>query len=153
MPQKVNLTAAFARFTEPWSPKIAGDINDVQIKLAKFRGEFKWHHHDDEDELFLVRNGRMLMRFRDRDEIVGAGEFIIVPRGVEHCPAALTQECEVVLIEPNTTLNTGNVENAAVYRRDEERVAHDPEMKRCLERWRSLLAEPPVVEVYRLTKP
>jgi len=122
MPQKVNLTAAFARFTDPWSPKIAGDINDVQIKLAKFRGEFQWHHHDDEDELFLVHKGRMLMRFRDRDEIVEPGEFIIVPRGVEHCPAALTEECEVVLIERNTTLNTGNVESERTVR-ELERLA------------------------------
>ncbi len=116
MTRKVNLSAAFARFSDPWSPKIAGDINDMQIKLAKFRGEFQWHHHDDEDELFLVHKGRMRMRFRDRDEIVEPGEFIIVPRGVEHCPAALTEECEVVLIERNTTLNTGNVESERTVR-------------------------------------
>lgn len=116
MPRRINLTAAFARFSDPWSPKIAGDINDMQIKLAKFRGEFEWHHHDDEDELFLVHKGRMRMRFRDRDEIVEPGEFIIVPRGVEHCPAALTEECEVVLIERNTTLNTGNVESERTVR-------------------------------------
>ena len=116
MTRKVNLSAAFARFSDPWSPKIAGDINDMQIKLAKFKGEFQWHHHDDEDELFLVHKGRMRMRFRDRDEIVEPGEFIIVPRGVEHCPAALTEECEVVLIERNTTLNTGNVESERTVR-------------------------------------
>ena len=116
MTRKVNLSAAFARFSDPWSPKIAGDINDMQIKLAKFQGEFQWHHHDDEDELFLVHKGRMRMRFRDRDEIVEPGEFIIVPRGVEHCPAALTEECEVVLIERNTTLNTGNVESERTVR-------------------------------------
>ena len=116
MTRKVNLSAAFARFSDPWNPKIAGDINDMQIKLAKFQGEFQWHHHDDEDELFLVHKGRMRMRFRDRDEIVEPGEFIIVPRGVEHCPAALTEECEVVLIERNTTLNTGNVESERTVR-------------------------------------
>jgi len=116
MTRKVNLIAAFGRLSDPWSPKIAGDINDMQIKLVKFQGEFQWHHHDDEDELFLVHSGRMLMRFRDRDEIVEPGEFIIVPRGVEHCPAALAEECEVVLIERNTTLNTGNVEGERTVR-------------------------------------
>jgi mannose-6-phosphate isomerase-like protein (cupin superfamily) len=121
MNKKVNLSAAFGRFSDTWSPKIAGDINDMQIKLAKFQGEFNWHHHDDEDELFLVHKGRMLMRFRDREEIVEPGEFIIVPRGVEHCPAALSDECEVVLLEPKTTLNTGNVENEKTVR-DLERL-------------------------------
>lgn len=116
MNQKINLTKAFGRFSDHWSPKVAGDINDMQIKLAKFTGEFTWHHHDDEDELFLVHKGRMLMKFRDREEIVEPGEFIIVPRGVEHCPASLTKECEVVLLEPKTTLNTGNVENERTVR-------------------------------------
>lgn len=122
MTSKINLTDAFGRFSDHWSPKVAGDINDMQIKLAKFQGEFNWHHHDDEDELFLVHKGRMVMRFRDHEEIVEPGEFIIVPRGVEHCPAALSEECEVVLLEPKTTLNTGNVENEKTVR-DLERLA------------------------------
>lgn len=108
---KVNLAAAFATFSEHWSPKVAGDIGDFQIKLAKFKGAFHWHHHEHEDELFLVVAGRLRMGFRDRAVELGPGEFIIVPRGVEHLPEALTDECHVVLLEPNTTLNTGNVEN------------------------------------------
>ena len=108
MTEKVNLAEAFSRFTEAWKPKIAGDINDMQVKLVKLRGEFEWHHHDLEDELFLVTQGAMVMRFRDRDVPLGPGEFIIVPKGVEHLPVA-PEECHVVLIEPNTTLNTGNI--------------------------------------------
>ena len=108
---KVNLEQGFAKFSDPWSPKVAGRINDMQIKLVKLAGSFTWHHHDDEDELFLVNKGQLLMKFRDREEVIEKGEFIIVPRGVEHCPVALSDECEVVLLEPATTLNTGNVEN------------------------------------------
>ena len=109
--RKVNLEQSFLSFSDHWSPKIAGRINDMQIKLAKLAGSFTWHHHDDEDELFLVNKGQLLMKFRDREEIVEKGEFIIVPRGVEHCPVALSDECEVILLEPATTLNTGNVAN------------------------------------------
>ena len=105
---KVNLEAAFARFSDHWSPKVAGDINDTQVKLVKLLGEFVWHRHDAEDELFLVHNGRLLMRFRDREVWLEAGEFLIVPRGVEHQPVAF-EECAVVLIEPRATVNTGNV--------------------------------------------
>ncbi|HZS45708.1 MAG TPA: cupin domain-containing protein [Blastocatellia bacterium] len=108
---KINLSEAFASFSDCWSPKVAGDINDMQIKLAKLSGEFIWHHHDLEDELFLVVSGRLLMRFRDKDVYVDPGEFIIVPKGVEHLPIAEGQECHVVLIEPKTTLNTGTVVN------------------------------------------
>ncbi len=107
---KVNLDAAFACFADHWSPKIAGDINDVQVKLVKLLGEFVWHHHEAEDELFLVHKGRLLMRFRDREVWIEQGEFLIVPHGVEHQPVA-EQECEVLLVEPGTTLNTGNVRN------------------------------------------
>lgn len=106
---KVNLTDAFARFSDYWSPKIAGDLNDCQVKLVKLKGAFEWHHHDIEDELFLVIAGRMRMGFRDRDVDLDPGEFIIVPRGVEHRPEALDDECHVMLLEPNTTINTGNV--------------------------------------------
>jgi len=105
----VSLAEAFAKFQEAWSPKIVGDVNDMQVKVVKLRGEFLWHHHDAEDELFLVVAGRLRMQLRDGDRDVGPGEFIIVPRGVEHCPRALTDEVHVMLLEPKTTLNTGNV--------------------------------------------
>ena len=107
---KINLKEAFARFDDPWHPRIAGEVNDMQVKLAKLRGEFMWHHHEHEDELFLVVRGTLLMRFRDREVRVEPGEFIIVPRGVEHLPVGIG-ECEVVFFEPATTLNTGNVVN------------------------------------------
>lgn len=110
MAGKVNLADAFAKIPDAWNPRVAGDINDFQVKLVKLEGKFDWHHHDQEDELFLVVAGRMKMAFRDRDVIVEPGEFIIVPHGVEHCPEALGGECHVMLLEPNSTLNTGNVE-------------------------------------------
>ena len=109
---KKGLDTAFASFSEAWSPRIAGQVNDMQIKLAKFEGNFTWHFHEREDELFLVHRGRLLMRFRDREEVVEEGEFIVVPHGVEHCPVALTEPCEVILLEPATTINTGTAENA-----------------------------------------
>jgi mannose-6-phosphate isomerase-like protein (cupin superfamily) len=109
-PEKVNLAEKFSRFNEIYKPKIAGEVNDAYIKLVKLKGEFLWHHHDNEDELFLVVKGRMQMRFRDGDVWVEPGEFIIVPRGVEHMPVA-PEEVQVMLIEPKTTLNTGNVQN------------------------------------------
>jgi mannose-6-phosphate isomerase-like protein (cupin superfamily) len=109
-PEKVNLSQKFSLFSDHWSPKIAGELNDSYVKLVKFQGEFVWHHHDNEDELFLVVKGRMLMRFRDRDVWVNEGEFIIVPHRVEHMPVA-PEEVQVVLLEPKTTLNTGNIEN------------------------------------------
>lgn len=105
----VNLQDKFSRVNEYWSPKIVGEFNDTYVKIVRFQGEFVWHHHDLEDELFLVVDGRLRMQFRDGDYDVGPGEFIIVPHGVEHCPKALTDEVRVVLIEPKTTLNTGNV--------------------------------------------
>ena len=103
-----NLAQSFAKFSETWSPRIAGQVNNMFIKLAKFEGEFVWHHHEVEDELFLVHKGKLMMKFRDRDEIIDEGEFIIVPHGVEHCPVALDGVCEVLLLEPTTTVNTGN---------------------------------------------
>lgn len=109
MIDKVNLAKAFSTIDDHWNPRVAGDINDFQVKLVKLAGKFDWHHHDIEDELFLVVAGRMKMAFRDRDVIVEAGEFIIVPHGTEHCPEALDGECQVLLLEPNSTLNTGNV--------------------------------------------
>ena len=109
-PRTVNLNEKFSLFSDHWKPRIVGELNDAQVKIVKIQGEFVWHHHDTEDELFLVVRGTLRMRFRDREERVGAGEFIIVPRGVEHCPAA-DEEVHIVLIEPKSTLNTGNVTN------------------------------------------
>ena len=103
---KVNLAEKFSRFAEHWSPKIVGELNGQHVKLVKFQGEFVWHHHDHEDELFLVVRGSFRMEFRDRDVDLTAGEFLIVPRGVEHRPVA-PQEVEVLLFEPAGTLNTG----------------------------------------------
>ena len=108
--ESINLSKKFQRFQEYWSPKIAGELNDSYVKLVKFKGEFLWHHHENEDELFLVVKGRLRMKFRDRDVWVNEGEFIIVPKGVEHLPVA-EEEVHVVLLEPKTTLNTGNVRN------------------------------------------
>ena len=107
----VNVADKFSQFKDHWSPKIVGEVNDMHVKLVKFSGEFVWHHHDQEDELFLVVGGRLRMRLRDGDRDVGPGEFIVVPKGTEHCPVALTAEVQVLLLEPKTTLNTGNVTN------------------------------------------
>jgi mannose-6-phosphate isomerase-like protein (cupin superfamily) len=107
----VNLSEKFGRFTDHWSPKIVGEVNEMQVKLVKLSGEFVWHHHDREDELFLVVEGRMKICFHGEDREIGPGEFIVVPRGVEHCPVALTPEVQVLLLEPKGTLNTGNVTN------------------------------------------
>jgi mannose-6-phosphate isomerase-like protein (cupin superfamily) len=108
---KVNLAEVFSWFDEPWSPKIVAELNDMYVKVVKLDGEFVWHHHVDEDELFLVAAGRLRMQFRDGDVVLEPGELIVVPRGVEHCPLAETAGTQVVLIEPKTTLNTGNVRN------------------------------------------
>ena len=105
---KVTLASKFAAFSEHWSPKIVGELNGQHVKLVKFVGEFVWHHHDDEDELFLVHRGRFRMELRDRSIELEAGDFLIVPRGVEHRPVA-DEEVEVLLFEPAGTLNTGNV--------------------------------------------
>jgi len=107
-PETINLIETFSRFTEHWSPKIVGEVNDSYVKLVKCKGEFVWHHHDAEDEMFLVVKGRLCIRFRDGDVWMGPGEFCIVPRGVEHMPVA-EEEVHVVLFEPRSTLNTGNV--------------------------------------------
>lgn len=109
-PDKVNLVEKFALFADRWSPKIVGELNDSYVKLAKLQGAFVWHHHEQEDELFLVIRGRLRMRFRDRDVTLDPGEFIVVPRGVEHLPVA-DQECWIMLMEPKSTRNTGNVSN------------------------------------------
>lgn len=105
---KVNLLEKFGLFAETFHPKIVGDLNDHQVKVVKLQGDFVWHHHSDEDELFLVVRGRMRMGLRTGDVELSEGELFIVPRGVEHKPSA-EEECWVVLIEPAGTLNTGNV--------------------------------------------
>jgi len=107
---KVNLAEKFSTFSEHWSPKIAGELNGQHVKLVKFQGPFTWHHHEQEDEMFLVVKGSFIMEFRDKNVTLNEGEFIIVPRGVEHRPNA-PQEVEVLLFEPAGTLNTGNVDN------------------------------------------
>ncbi|HEX8141110.1 MAG TPA: cupin domain-containing protein [Pyrinomonadaceae bacterium] len=108
--KKVNIKQSLDSFTDMWSPKIVGEVNDSYVKLVKFIGEFVWHHHDEEDEMFLVVKGRMLMKLRDEEITVDEGEFIIIPRGVEHMPVA-DEETHVLLFEPRSTLNTGNVHN------------------------------------------
>jgi mannose-6-phosphate isomerase-like protein (cupin superfamily) len=107
---KVNLSQKFALFQEYWSPKIAGELNDSYIKLAKLKGEFVWHQHENEDELFLVVKGQLLIKLRDRDIQLKEGEFVIIPKGVEHLPIA-EEEVHVLLLEPKSTLNTGNVQS------------------------------------------
>ena len=106
-PDKANLTAKFALFSEHWSPKIVAELNGQHVKLSKFMGEFVWHHHEHEDEMFLVHKGSFRMEFRDRTVTLGPGDFIVVPRGVEHRPVS-DEEVHVVLFEPAGTVNTGN---------------------------------------------
>ena len=108
MYDRVSLDEKFAQFSEHWSPKVVGELNGQMVKVAKFQGAFVWHRHDAEDELFLVHRGRFRLEFRDRVVELAAGDFMIVPRGVEHRPVA-DEEVEVVLFEPASTLNTGTV--------------------------------------------
>ena len=108
--ERVNLTDKFDLMDEYWSPKIVGELNGQYVKLAKLRGEFIWHHHEDEDELFLVVKGRLIIKLRGQDVTLEEGEFFIVPRGIEHKPVA-EEEVHVLLLEPKFTLNTGNVRN------------------------------------------
>jgi mannose-6-phosphate isomerase-like protein (cupin superfamily) len=107
---KVNVAEKFAQIHEPWKPRIAAELNGQMVKFGKFKGEFVFHHHENEDEMFLVVKGRFRMDFRDRQEWIEEGEFIVVPRGVEHRPVA-EEECQVLLFEPASTVNTGNVVN------------------------------------------
>ncbi len=106
--EKVNLKEKFKKFNEHWNPKIVGELNDSYVKLAKFKGDFHWHQHEHEDEMFLVIEGKLLIKLRDKDIHLNEGEFVIIPKGVEHCPIA-DEEAHVLLLEPKTTLNTGNI--------------------------------------------
>lgn len=115
MLEKVNLAEKFSLISDYWSPKVAGEVQGMHVKLAKIKGEFVWHHHEDEDEMFFVVKGRLLIRFRDRDVWLDEGEFLIVPRGVEHLPVA-EEEVHLMLFEPKGTLNTGNVQNERTVR-------------------------------------
>ena len=115
MPDKVLVASAFSKIHEHWQPHIAGELNGQLIKLVKFQGEFVWHHHDNEDEMFFVVRGEFRMEFQDKSVMIREGEFIVVPRGVEHKPVA-DQECWVMLFEPASTLNTGNVVNERTVR-------------------------------------
>ena len=108
--KKVNLEGKFNLFNDRWSPKIVGEINDSYVKLVKLKGEFVWHQHEAEDELFLVVKGSLLIKLRDRDIRLEEGEFVIIPRGVEHLPIA-EEEAQVILLEPKTTLNSGDAHN------------------------------------------
>ena len=116
--EKVNLAQKFSLFASLWDPKIVGELNGQHVKLVKFRGPFVWHRHENEDELFLVHKGRFTMEFREGSVPVEEGEFIIVPRGTEHRPVA-AEEVEVVLFEPTSTVNTGDVQS--------ERTVREPE--------------------------
>lgn len=108
--EKVNLEQKLSLFSEHWSPKIVGELNGQQVKLAKLKGEFIWHKHDQEDELFFVIKGSFKMEYRDRTVVVNENEFLIVPKGVEHRPVA-EEEVSIMLFEPATTLNTGDAES------------------------------------------
>ena len=115
MPNKINLAQKFSQIHEYWKPYIAGELNGQLVKLDKLKGEFVWHHHENEDEMFLVVKGRVRIEFRDKTVQLEEGEFIVVPRGVEHKPVA-DEECWILLFEPASTLNTGNVENERTQR-------------------------------------
>ncbi len=113
----ISLADKFSQFDDYWSPRIVGDVNDMQVKLVKLHGQFVWHHHETEDELFLVLKGRLLIKLRDRDLRLAAGDAVVIPHGVEHLPIA-EEEVHVLLLEPRSTLNTGTQVN--------ERTVADP---------------------------
>lgn len=107
---KVNLAEKFSRFEDHWRPRIVGEVNDAHVKLVKLKGEFVWHHHEAEDELFFVVKGSLRILLRDGEITLEPGEFAVIPKGVEHCPVA-DEEVQVMLLEPKTTVNTGEVES------------------------------------------
>jgi mannose-6-phosphate isomerase-like protein (cupin superfamily) len=110
MLKATNIADTFAQFDDYWNPRIGGEINNFALKFTKLKGEFVWHHHEHEDELFLVIKGRLLIKLRDGDLWINEGEYAIIPHGVEHCPVA-EEEVHLLLLEPKDTLNTGNVQN------------------------------------------
>jgi mannose-6-phosphate isomerase-like protein (cupin superfamily) len=118
MIEKVNIAEKLTLIHDYWQPRIAGEVQGMHIKIVKIKGEFVWHHHDNEDELFMVIKGTLTLKFRDGDVNVREGEFIIVPKGVEHCPVA-EEEVHMMLFEPAGTLNTGNIQS--------ERTVENPE--------------------------
>ena len=107
--ETINLAQKFSKFNEHWTPKIIGELNDQFIKIAKVKDDFVWHSHDNEDELFIVQKGTLYMDFRDKTETINPGEIIVVPKGVEHRPRTNGEEVHILLIEPKSTLHTGNV--------------------------------------------
>lgn len=111
MPSKVNIAEKLALIGRTWDPKLVGRVNGVEVKLVRLDGEFVWHSHPVEDEMFLVVSGRLLMRFRDGEQRLSPGEFIIVPHGVEHCPVAESEDTAVLLVEPAGVINTGEVDD------------------------------------------
>ncbi len=116
---KVNVTEKLSMFHEYWSPKIVGELNESHVKVVKLKGEFLWHKHDNEEEMFYVVKGRLVIHFRDKDVNLEEGEFLIIPRGIEHMPYA-AEEVHVILIEPKTTRNTGDIVN--------ERTVENPDV-------------------------
>ena len=116
--EKIDLAQKFALLNEHWQPKIVGELNGQVVKIAKLKGEFLWHHHENEDELFYVFKGCLIIKLRDKDVLLNEGQFFIIPRGVEHMPVA-QQEVEVVLFEPKTVVNTGNVINDRTIQQDD----------------------------------
>lgn len=119
--EKINLADKFSLIHDYWNPRIAGELNGQQVKLAKFKGEFEWHHHAHEDEFFLVVGGQFEMHLRDKVVVLNPGECIVIPRGVEHKPVAPV-EAEVLMFEPASTVNTGNLENSERTKTDLERL-------------------------------
>jgi mannose-6-phosphate isomerase-like protein (cupin superfamily) len=110
MTDKISITEKLAQFSDHWNPRIIAELNGQHVKIAKIKGEFVWHHHENEDELFWVIEGKLRMDFRDKSVTLEPGEILVVPRGVEHRPVA-EEECAIMMFEPAGTLNTGNVQN------------------------------------------
>ena len=119
--QVVNIKDKLSLFKEYWNPKIVGELNDHKVQVVKLKGEFVWHHHDNEDELFLVIKGNLIIHFRDRDVHIKEGEFVIIPHPIEHKPEA-PEEVHIVLIEPKNTLNTGNVTDSSLSAKNQEKI-------------------------------
>ena len=119
--KKVNILDKFSQFTDHWNPRIAGELNGQHVKLAKLKGEFIWHSHENEDEMFLVIEGQLKMELRDQVLLINPGEFVIIPKGVEHKPVA-EEEVKVLLFEPASTVNTGNKSDSELTRESLERI-------------------------------